>query len=109
MTTRAGKLDHRLTLLVAQDTRDEGAGRVTTWETVATPWADTREVSGRERDGQSGTTSNARRTERIRYRAGVTTAHRAVVYGVTYDISGVQIVGRRAFLDLLLEEVRHGA
>jgi SPP1 family predicted phage head-tail adaptor len=109
MTTRAGKLDHRLTLLVRVDTVDEGGGRDVSWETVAQPWAETRTTGGREQDGQSGVVSNAKRIERIRYRSGVTTAMRVEVGGETYDITAADIVGRRGFLDLSLEQVPHGA
>lgn len=106
---RAGQLRHRVTLQSASTTRDDYGGRTPTWEDVATVWAEVEALRGTEqlRAMQVGLKQPHR--IRMRYRAGVTGAMRAVHHhrdlgNVVHHITSVADPdGRRRDLELLTE------
>lgn len=81
-----GQLDQRVTLQSVSSTTDAGGGRVETWATVATLWANVRPLSGRERLQADQIESPANYRVTIRRRTDITTDKRIVWKGKNLNI-----------------------
>lgn len=75
---RAGTLRQRVTIQAPTVTTNERGAQTPGWSEVATVWADVRTPTGRERSGDNLTVATLSHVVTMRYRAGVTAAHRLV-------------------------------
>lgn len=100
----AGKLNRRVTIEQRSSTVDAIGQPVETWTTVATVWADIRFQRGLESLRADSTTSIARASVRIRYRAGINAGMRVVQGSTTFNIIAVLPQGRE-WIDLSCEVV----
>lgn len=99
-----GRLDRRLRIETATQTRDEWNHPVDTWETLATVWASRRDRRANEQTETNQTVGVSVVEWTIRHRDDITTDARVVdAYGGTYEIRGIQEVGRREGLRLITE------
>jgi len=116
----AGKLDRRVEILstgaLAQanafqadafqphsSTQSASGAISTTWQAVATVWAECLPGPGREGFGPDQRAAYNATRFRIRYRENVTPLNRLRCGGREYDIHGVQEIGRREGLEMLAE------
>jgi SPP1 family predicted phage head-tail adaptor len=101
---RSGSLDRQISLYGGVETKRPGGQLVHQWVHQATLYAQRLELRTVDsaRAGQRDTYAVARFL--IRYRPGLTTAHRLVVDGVTFDILNVDERDRRATMILTVEE-----
>lgn len=76
----AGKLQHRVSLQAATETPTDTGEVTRVWTTYATVWARVEPLAGRELVYAQQTTPDVTHRVTLRYRAGVTTAHR-LLYG----------------------------
>lgn len=100
MGQRAVTLNDRVALEQRSASVDSIGQPVETWTTLATVWADVRELSGLETLKAGAETSVVRASIRIRRRSGVTNALRAKHGSTTYDIEAV-LESATDFLDLV--------
>lgn len=90
MAQAAGKLRHRAELQEQQVEQDLVTGEMlTTWVTIARPWAEIVPLSAREFIAASAEQSEARARITIRYRQDVNASMRIVHRGMAYNILGV--------------------
>ena len=102
---RAGELRHRVELQEKTETQT-ALGVTETWRTVATLWADVRDLAGREYYAAAQTQTEVTTRVRIRYRAGVTPAWRLLHGARTLEIrSVIDPDGRRRELQLMCKDV----
>lgn len=100
-----GRLRHRVTFQALTRTPDAGGGATETWTDVATVWAAVEPLAGTERLRAMQVSPTLSHRIRTRYRAGITTANRAVYDGREFDITAVIDPGERhRELQLLAEE-----
>ena len=86
----SGKLRHKVQLQEQQITQDPVTGEmVTTWQTVADPWAEIVPMSGREFMAAGAEQSEVRGRIVIRYREDVDSSMRVVYRGKYYNIHAV--------------------
>ncbi len=98
-------LRHRVELLASAIYEDDIGNQFTEWVTVARPWAAVEPLSGREYWAAAAV--QAERTIKVilRYRPGVTPAHRLVFKGRVFDIeSVVNIEESNRWLELKCKE-----
>lgn len=69
---RAGKLQNRIEVQVATETRDEHGGVTETWDTVVKRWVDIRPLHGRELMLAQQVNSQVTLQVRMRYDKGLT-------------------------------------
>lgn len=99
----AGDLDRRITLLrraSGTDAFNEASGA---WATLATVWANASPVSDGERARAGETLSQMQIRFTVRWSATTSTVDprdRLTFDGRTYDINGVKLVGRNAYLEI---------
>lgn len=90
MAIASGKLRHQVELQEQQITQDPVTGEmVTTWTTIAEPWAEIVPMSGREFLAASAEQSEVRGRIVIRYREDVDASMRVVYRGKYYNIHAV--------------------
>lgn len=90
MTTKAGKLRHRIEIQSRQKTQDENTGaEVVTWVTKAYAWAGYTAVSAKQFIAAQENKSEVTGTFLIRYQDGITPADRILWRNKYYDIQGV--------------------
>ena len=98
---RAGLLRKRVTIAQESRTPDGRGGYALDWTTVATVWGDLRDLSSRERLAAQQLESDIAVAITIRHRTDITSAMRATVDGVNYQIRGVRDPdGRKSMLIL---------
>lgn len=104
---QAGKLNQRVTIQKLTSGQDAIGQPVTTWEAVATVWANIRYKSGLETIKADAETSIAKASIRIRRRTDVTAGMR-VSHGTTvFDILAVlPDESSRSHVDLVCEVVK---
>lgn len=91
---------------------DAHGQEATTWTTLATVWAKTEPLRGRDFFAAGQTHSGVTTRFAIRWRADLTGAHRVLWRGVPYDIDGqpIDVDGRRHTLEMMCQTgVRDGA
>ncbi|HET7848729.1 MAG TPA: phage head closure protein [Pseudolabrys sp.] len=102
--TAAGDLNRRLVLDARVDADDGAGGVTTTYESVATLWAQVT-PAGASPDVSADSLGVTRRYAIvIRYRDDVTTRHRFQDGGRIYRIAAVQESADRRFLEIAAEE-----
>ena len=90
MAQAAGKLRHRVELQEQQIAQDPNTGEMlSTWVTIACPWAEIVPLSAREFIAASAEQSEVRARIVIRYRQDVNASMRIVYRGLAYNILGV--------------------
>ena len=93
---RAGRLRHRVTIQHKVTTKDEYGSTITTWEDLATVWADVLPVKGRELIAAETAAAVTTVKFVIRYRADVTATDMRIQFrGLTYNITAVLNEGTR--------------
>jgi len=101
----AGKLRHRITIQEQNLTPDGAGGFVRSWDDVATVWAEVEPFSGREQVQAEQLAGVVIYRIRMRYRSGVTAAHRlqfgARIFNIRRIITPREIP---SLLELLVEE-----
>lgn len=102
---KAGTLDRRITLRSKSETRSATGATVVTWADVATVWAARQGLRFVEVEREAARTAQAEFKFQIRYRAGVNATMRVVEGGATYEITGVEEIGRREALYLFVRGV----
>lgn len=102
----AGQLRFRVELQRATETRDAIGGVVETWETYATVWAAVEQMSARESWWRQQMNASAAWRVTLRWLAGVTTKHRVLWQGRTFEVRGVtDVEQRRVFIELACDEL----
>lgn len=90
MTLASGSLRHKVQLQQPVVAQDPNTGEMeTTWQTIATPWAEIVPMSAREFVAAAAEQSEVRGRIVIRYRDGVDATMRVVHRGKWYAIHGV--------------------
>jgi len=97
---RAGRLDRTITVQRRSATTDEMGTPIETWATVATVRGQRVKLSNDEFLRTFGTTSESVALFRIRHMDGLTLLDRITCDGTTYDLKGIEPIGRRHGLDL---------
>lgn len=98
---RSGRLDRRLILQRKTLTENDFGEPIATWTTIATVWAEKREIRGAERYAANQTVAQADIKYRIRYRRGLTPLDAFIDEdGRMFDIAAVLEIGRREGLEL---------
>lgn len=106
---RAGKLDRTIVIERATTTVDEYGTPAEGWTTVATVRAQRVKLTTEEFIRAFGSASEAVAVFRIRYVDGLTTADRITCDGETYDLKGIEPIGRRQGLELRAISAASGA
>jgi len=92
---RAGSLRKRVELQSQATTKDAIGGSVGAWSTVSTVWAGIRPLRGQERFSNNKESAEVSHEIKIRYYAGLTTAHR-IKYGARlFDIQAILNIQER--------------
>jgi SPP1 family predicted phage head-tail adaptor len=87
---QAGKLRHRVTIQQPVRSQSPTTGSVIdTWQTIAEVWAEISPSSAREFTAAMAVQSEITTRITIRHRADVTSKHRILHRGKTYNIEGV--------------------
>lgn len=112
----AGSLDARVTIETRTATQDADTGRdIVTWTTLATVWAEVRDVlPSRDERVRQGLEVASRQTRiRIRYRTDVDSSMRVTVHrdgDTIYQIvGGPAVLGHKEGIELLCERDTVGA
>ena len=108
MPLNAGRLNRRITIEQRVAGVDTWGQPLTTWETVATVWADVRASSGSaaaERVAADRQTSVSGYSMRIRWRTGITAGMRVSIGSTRYEIADViEDVAGREYVDLVCQQ-----
>lgn len=98
---KIGALDRRIEIQGATVTRDPDSNeQITAWTTVATVWANRRDVSAREFLAAGSVHSEQLVVFTIRWRAEIDTGMRVLHDGQVFDLTGKGEIGRRQYLTL---------
>ena len=97
----AGKLDRRVVIKTPTVTQDSHGGKVTTWNTLATVFAQVVHLKGREHLVGGQMTPEAEVKFRMRYRTDFDASAQITHDGVAYDILHIAEVGRRRGIEIL--------
>lgn len=104
----AGKLDRRITIEAAVESRDEFGGATVTWQQTAEVWAEVKWLRGRELFAAQQVTPEAQLQFRIRWLDGLTTGMRIEHDGEHYGIEYIAELGRRDGLEITAKAVGNG-
>lgn len=104
---RAGQLDRIITIQRVTTTVDDYGTPVEGWAIVATVRGHRVHMNREEFAAAYGQGSQALTTFRIRHLDGLTLADRLTCDGETFDIKGIEPIGRREAMELRC--VAHGA
>lgn len=103
---RAGRLRCLVGLAQKSVTRSETGAEVETWPVVATLHASISQVGGREVLAGERLVADVTHEIGLRYRPGITPAHRLVYQGRVFNVVRVEDVGeRRREIRILVKEV----
>lgn len=97
---RAGKLDRIIVIERVTTTVDEYGTPIEGWTTIATVRAQRVKLSTEEYLRAFGSTAEAAAVFRIRHLDGLTLADRITCDGETFDLKGIEPLGRREGLEL---------
>ena len=99
---QTGTLRHRVDIQQRTGTLDTFGQAVQTWATLFTCWASIEDISGKELFASMAINSEISTHIYIRYRAGLTAAHRVLYQGAVYNIQAVvDATGRKRELHLM--------
>lgn len=102
----AGRLNRKVVIERRVTGQDALGQPSTTWETVATVWADIRILGGLETLKAGADTSIVKASIRVRWKTGIDAGMRVKHGADLYDIKSVQPdVSRRMHIDLVCERV----
>lgn len=99
----AGKLDRRVALQRATESKSDRGGVTQTWATFATVWAQKIEARGDERFSDPSLVGKITRSFRIRWSSEVkdlTSKDRVMFEGVPHDIIAQREIGGRDLIEL---------
>jgi SPP1 family predicted phage head-tail adaptor len=99
-------MDRRVTLQSRTVSRDATGAGIETFATLATVWAERRNMAGREQQMSGSETAMADAVYRIRWRTGIQADMRVVEGAATWDVFSVNEIGRREGLELTCSRVR---
>jgi len=105
---RAGTLKDRIQVLVNQPTKSPSGQPVDNWQPFGSPaWADVQQIGGREQLRAGRELNPGEYSIRLRYRAGLTAAHRIRILatGVVLDIGVPQVDRHAGWITLTASEV----
>ena len=109
MAKSTGELRHRITIRQKTVTINQRGFTEEVWEPVCTVWASVENLRGREYFQAAAVQAETTVRFTIRYRPGLNTAMRIAFDGKEYNITFIDHVDyRRAFMELLAEEVGRG-
>ena len=97
---RAGQLDRTIMLLSRTITRGTGGEALEAFIAVATVWGARLPLTAREIEREAIMQAQAEVKFRVRWRGDVKAEWRAQCEGLTYDITGIEELGRKAGLHL---------
>ena len=101
-----GQLNSRITIQQPVTGQDEIGQPLTTWQPLATVWANIRLMGGLESIKADAQTATTKASIRIRYREDVSTSmqisHKATLYKITALLPDMQ---RKAHVDLVCEVI----
>lgn len=97
---RAGKLDRIITIEHVTTTVDQYGTPAESWSTVATVRAQRVKLSTEEFLRAFGSTSEAVAVFRIRHMDGLTLGDRVRYQGATFDLKGIEPLGRHEGIEL---------
>lgn len=104
-----GKLRHRITLQRQIHAQNDYGAVVTTWQGIATVWAEIKPISGREYFEASQVQSEVTTQIWIRYRDGIEPTMRVAHNGKQYEIVSVlNYQGLNKTLQLMCKEKLNG-
>ena len=98
-----GNLDRRIVIQASTVSRDGYGEGVPAWSTFRTVWAWIRPVNVSEAEKSNKITASETVRFVVRYRSDYNEKMRIVYNSATYDIRGIQEVGRRKYLDITAE------
>lgn len=98
-----GKFDRRLTLRYPLATRDAIGASIDTWVDALTVWGSWLPTNGREFIAAQARYAQSSGIFRIRHRTDIDTTWRVVKGDDLFKIVVVQEIGRREYLDLIVE------
>ncbi len=101
---RVGTLDQRVALQQPITLRDGYGHPSTTWQTVATVWANVQTLRGREYFAAAAVQKELTVKIKIRHRTDITNTWRVLHKGSTYGINAVIPLGRLEYQELMCEE-----
>lgn len=99
----SGKLDRRLTIREPIETQSVSGEIITTWNDLATVWAQQVNLNGYERYSGSQVVGRALMTYRLRYSSTtkrITTKWRVIVEGREFDVTDVREPKKRSEIQL---------
>lgn len=103
MTTHAGKMDRRISILRASKAKDGYNAEVLTWHPFASVWAEAIPVLDAERLRAGETLGSKKYRFIVRYNPDTATVDhrdRVVFDGREYDVNGAKEVGRRELVEI---------
>lgn len=104
-----GKLRHRVTLQKQINTQNDYGAFVTTWQDIATVWAEIKPISGREYFEANQVHSEVTTQIWLRYRDGIEPTMRVAHNGKQYEIVSVlNYQGLNKTLQLMCKEKLNG-
>ena len=99
---RAGKMDRRVVLQTATESRDAYGQSISTWSTTYTVWADVFPLPYTEQFEGDRKTEQTLYKVRMRWVTGIVPTMRMVYGGYNYDIVSVNEGNRQEYLDLIV-------
>ncbi|SEQ76221.1 phage head closure protein [Basfia succiniciproducens] len=104
-----GKLRHRVTLQKQTNTQNDYGAFVSTWQDVATVWAEVKPISGREYFSAQQVQSEVSTQIWIRYLEGIEPTMRVKHNDKHYEILSVlNHNGRNTSIQLMCKDVKNG-
>ncbi|WP_443090319.1 phage head closure protein [Basfia succiniciproducens] len=104
-----GKLRHRVTLQQQANTQNDYGATITTWQDIATVWAEIKPISGREYFSAQQVQSEVTTQIWIRYRNGIEPTMRVSHNGKHYEIISVlNYQGLNTTLQLMCKDFPNG-
>ena len=93
-------MDRRIDLRSKSDSIGATGQPLKTWSTLATVWANKRDLSGSEKNRGGEEVATQKTVFTIRYRADVNTTNRITHDSTEYDVFFTKELGRTQFLEL---------
>ena len=98
-----GTFRERVQILAPTNTQGASGEAIITWGDYGTKWAKVELLGGTELTKSDVILPLSRAKFTFRYNADITEAYRLVWNGQTWDISNINVVGRKAFLEIMAD------